>query len=71
MFTQNILGRPKKTFISIQAMNLNSSDHSCDLYKDESSALIKGRYKSKKSRLKRLGYWADLNYKEERTYRLG
>ena len=30
-------------------MNLNSNDHFCDLYKDESSALITG-YKSKKSR---------------------
>ena len=41
---------------------------SFDLYKDESRALIMEWYKSKKSCLKRLGYWADLNNKEERTY---
>ena len=49
-------------------MNLNSSDHPFDLYKDQSRALIMERNKSKKSCLKRLGYWADLNYKEERKF---
>ena len=51
-------------------MNLNSNDLPFDLYKDQSRALIMERNKSKKSCLKRLGYigWADLKYKEERTY---
>ena len=49
-------------------MNLNSSDHPFDLYKDQSRALIMERNKSKKSCLKRLGYWADLNFNEERKF---